>query len=296
MARGRPVIEPPLVVIVGPTASGKTALAVRLAKDFGGEIISADSRAVYKELNIGTAKPDKNEQQGIPHWGIDLVAPNERFTAADFKKYASQKITDIRSRGRVPLLVGGTGLYVDSVVYDFSFSTDIGLDRRRELEALSIEELYEYCILHNIDLPENYKNKRYVVNNILREGQNLKRRMSPGENTIIVGITSNKENLMPRIVNRAEQIFSPAMLDEAQRAGSRYGWDREAMTGNIYPLLREYFAGTMTLEEAKERFCTLDWRLAKRQVTWLKRNKDIHWFDLDHAYTYIAHLLAHVSK
>ena len=106
----------PLIVIVGPTASGKTGLAIRLAREFGGEIISADSRAVYSGLDIGTAKPTEEEQQLAPHWGIDSALPSERFTAADFKQYAVQKIAEIRSRGHVPLLVGGTGLYVDSVV------------------------------------------------------------------------------------------------------------------------------------------------------------------------------------
>ena len=159
----------PLIVIVGPTASGKTGLAVRLAKEFGGEIISADSRAVYKGLDIGTAKPSLEEQQAVPHWGIDLVEPNERYTVADFKSYAEQKIEYIRTRDKVPFLVGGTGLYIDAVLYNFEFSTGANDNKQRQqLEQKSIEDLYKYCDQHNIELPENYKNKRYVINAILR--------------------------------------------------------------------------------------------------------------------------------
>ena len=101
----------PLVVIVGPTASGKTELAIRIAKKFNGEVISADSRAIYRGLDIGTAKPTSEEQQGIPHWGIDIVDPGERFTAANFKVYAQRKISEIRSRGHLPIIAGGTGRF-----------------------------------------------------------------------------------------------------------------------------------------------------------------------------------------
>lgn len=289
--------EPPLIVISGPTASGKTGLAVRLAKEFGGEIISADSRAVYKGLDIGTAKPSLQEQQAVPHWGIDLVEPNERYSVADFKSYAEQKIEYIRTRGKVPFLVGGTGLYIDAVLYNFEFSTGANDNRQRQqLEQKSIEDLYEYCDQHNIKLPENYKNKRYVINAILRKDSKHKRNEAILPNTIVVGITTENEILKDRISARASQIFSPGMLEEAERAAATYGWDTEAMTGNIYPLLRQYFAGELSLDEAREKFQILDWQLAKRQRTWLKRNQDITWMTLDKAYTYLAHRLASPNK
>lgn len=287
----------PLIVIVGPTASGKSSLAIKLAKEFAGEIISADSRAIYKVLDIGTAKPTMEERSGVPHWGLDLVEPGERFTAADFKAYANQKITEIRQRGKVPILAGGTGLYVDAVVYDFQFpNTEDSRERRKELDSMTLAALHEYCLENNIELPENSKNKRYVVNTIIRNGHALKRRDEPIENTIIVGITTENDILRDRISVRAEQIFSPDMFEEAKHAATKYGWDNEAMTGNIYPILQQYFNGELSLEQAKERFVTLDWRLAKRQLTWLKRSEHIHWLGLDDAYTYLAHLLAGVSK
>lgn len=283
--------EPPLIVIVGPTASGKSALAIRLAKAFNGEVISADSRAVYKGLDIGTAKPSLEEREGIVHWGFDLVEPGQRFTAADFKQYALRAIADIRGRGKLPILVGGTGLYVDAVVYDYSFSGDLDEIVRQKYSEMSLDELYYYCKLNNILFPENFKNKRHVVNNILRAQSNQTKRSTPIDNTIIVGVTTEKEALRQRIEDRAEVIFSSAMYDEARRAGEAYGWGNEAMTGNIYPLLHDYFEGHLTLERAKEKFKTLDWRLAKRQLTWLRRSEHIHWTTLDEAYTYIARLV-----
>ena len=287
----------PLIVIVGPTASGKTGLAIRLAREFGGEIISADSRAIYSGLDIGTAKPTEEEQQLAPHWGIDIALPSERFTAADFKQYAVQKIAEIRSRGHIPLLVGGTGLYVDSVVYDYKFpDTSQELSERNSLDAMDLEELYDYCIKNNVNLPENYKNKRYVINAILRNGQALKRRTRPIENTYIVGISTDKTVLRKRIEDRAEGIFGQKVIEEAEEVARVHGWDNEAMTGNIYPLLRRYMTGELSITDAKRAFIALDWRLAKRQLTWLKRSEHIRWLSLDEAYTYCARVLANLSN
>lgn len=289
--------ELPLVVIVGPTASGKTGLAVRIAQQFGGEIVSADSRAIYRHLTIGTAKPTSDEQQGIPHWGIDLVDPGERFTAADFKHYANSKIAEIRSRGKVPILAGGTGLYIDSVLYDFEFSAiadDVAM--RDRLMGLSLEELHKYCIENNVMLPENKKNKRYVVNNILRNGRTPKRKHEPNEDVIVVGIATEKSILRQRIEQRASTIVTQKTIDEAVKVAKEYGWDNEAMTGNIYPLIHRYVNNELTLNDMQEKSITSDWRLAKRQLTWFRRNEHICWLTLDDAYTYIARRLAPLNN
>ena len=130
-----------ILVLIGPTGSGKTSVGVRLAQLFDGEIISADSRAIYKGMNIGTAKPSVEEQCGITHYGINLVYPNERFTVYDFKNYALNKISEIRNKGKVPIIVGGTGLYVDALVFDYSFDEDSKkgrLDRRQMLDEYRI--------------------------------------------------------------------------------------------------------------------------------------------------------------
>ncbi|MGB4761765.1 MAG: tRNA (adenosine(37)-N6)-dimethylallyltransferase MiaA [Candidatus Saccharimonas sp.] len=289
--------ESPLVVIVGPTASGKTSLAVELAREFGGEIISADSRAVYRYLSIGTAKPSIKEQGGVPHWGIDLVDPGERFTVADFQHYAKTKIAEIRARGRIPFLVGGTGLYIDAVVYDFVFPGEGNdLQRREELETLELGVLHKYCIDNNVKLPENAQNKRHVVSAILRNGVSLQRKRDLDGNTLVVGIATEKQKLNKQIIARAETIFTQNVVDEAALAAERFGWDSEAMTGNIYPLLRRYLAGEITKEQLIERFIIADRQLAKRQLTWFRRNPDIVWLPLDEVYKYVAQELGSLSK
>ncbi len=289
--------EPPLVVIVGPTASGKTALAIRLAKAYNGEVISADSRAIYSGLSIGTAKPTIEERQGIPHWGIDIALPNQRFTAADFKQYALDKIAEISGRGKLPILVGGTGLYVDALLYDFSFSAAEGsLHEREALMEKSLHELHEYCHKNNIKLPENEKNKRYVVAAILRNGQEPKRNRNKQANTIVVGITTEKEILRARIEARAKTIIASGVITEAEQVAKRYGWESEAMTGNIYPLVRAYLNGALSEEEMKQQSITKDWRLAKRQMTWFRRNEHIHWGMADELYTYVARRLDEPSN
>lgn len=284
--------ESPLIAIVGPTASGKTSLAIRVAKFCDGEIISADSRAVYRGLDIGTAKPTPEEQLAIPHWGIDLVNPGERFTVADFKSYADEKIAEIRSRNKVSIIVGGTGLYVDAVLYDYKFTSySSRVDLRKKYEQKSLTELYNYCNKHNITLPENRKNKRYVVNAIMRNNEAPLKNSILHKNDIVVGITTDKEVLRNRIEQRAKTIVNKSTIAEAQNAAKKWGWNNEAMTGNIYPLVRQYLEGSITIDEMQDKFCTLDWRLAKRQLTWLKRNPEIVWRELDEAYSYIVRRL-----
>lgn len=282
----------PLIVLVGPTASGKTSLSIDLAKRFGGEIICADSRTIYKGMDIGTAKPTPEERGDVQHWGLDLVEPGESFSAYDFKKYAEEKIADIRSRGKIPFIVGGTGLYVDAILFDYKFGQPADPALRRRLEDMSLEELYDYCEKNSIKLPENSKNKRYVIRAIEQNNTPPKRKSIPIENTIIVGIATEKEVLRRRIEERAEQLFKDGVVKEATLLGKKYGWSSEAMTGNIYPLIHAYLLGDMSLSEVKERFITLDWRLAKRQLTWLRRNPFIKWLPLDEARRYLSEALA----
>ncbi|MFY9228383.1 MAG: tRNA (adenosine(37)-N6)-dimethylallyltransferase MiaA [Candidatus Microsaccharimonas sp.] len=284
----------PLVVIVGPTASGKSALAIELAQEFGGEIICADSRTVYKHMDIGTAKPSAADQAIVPHWGLDLVEPGESFSAADFQKYANEKIADIRARGKVPFMVGGTGLYVDGVVFEYEFGP-ANAELREELEKLTLDELYEYCIENNIILPENEKNRRYVIRAIEQKSINNKRLTEPQHNTIIVGIATELDVLRKRIHERSEHLFESGVVEEAKLLGERYGWESEAMTGNIYRLVHDFLNGATIESELRTRFETSDWQLAKRQLTWLKRNPYIKWLDLDYAQKYIARRLTESS-
>ncbi len=285
--------EPPLVVIVGPTASGKTALAIRLAKRYDGEVICADSRTVYRDMDIGTAKPTPEEQADVPHWGLDMVDPGQRFTAADFKQYALRKVAEIKARGRIPFIVGGTGLYIDGVLFDYEFGEGYDPTRRSQLEALTIEKLYDYCHDNNITLPGNDRNKRYIIRAIEQESINKKRKTTPIEDTIVVGIATARNELRTRIQHRSEQMLANGVVDEAIILGKKYGWKNEAMTGNVYPLVKSYLEGQITYDDIKDKNTTLDWQLAKRQMTWFRRNPYIYWGDGEQIYRYVASVLEH---
>lgn len=285
--------EPPLVVIVGPTASGKTALAIRLAKRYDGEVICADSRTVYRDMDIGTAKPTPEEQADVPHWGLDMVDPGQRFTAADFKQYALHKVAEIKARGRIPFIVGGTGLYIDGVLFDYEFGEGYDPTRRSQLEALTIEKLYDYCHDNNITLPGNDRNKRYIIRAIEQESINKKRKTTPIEDTIVVGIATARNELRTRIQHRSEQMLANGVVDEAIILGKKYGWKNQAMTGNVYPLVKSYLEGQITYDDIKDKNTTLDWQLAKRQMTWFRRNPYIYWGDGEQIYRYVASVLEH---
>jgi len=284
--------QKPLVVIVGPTASGKSSIAVDLAEQFNGEIICADSRTIYTGMDIGTAKPSRLDQARAPHWGLDVVRPDQSYSAADFQAYATMKIADIRERGKTPFLVGGTGLYVDSVVFEYEFGPPADPERRAELEAMSLEELHNYCIQHNILLPENDQNKRYVIRAIEQKGISSMRSAEPIKNCIIVGIATDKTELRKRIGARSEQLFDDGVVQEAKTLGDMYGWETQAMTGNVYRLAHEYLDGGMDMDELRRRNESADWQLAKRQMTWLKRSPFTTWLPRGEVQKYIADHLA----
>ncbi len=284
-------VDAPLIVITGPTASGKTGLALELAHKYGGEIICADSRTVYMGMDIGTAKPNQKERLYVPHHLLDVVQPNERFTAADFQRLARGVIADIRKRGKVPFLVGGTGLYIDSIVLDYKFGVDADLKKRKLLEEKTVEELVTLIKDQQIDLPDNMLNKRHLIRVLEQGGINKRRQIGPIDNSYVVSISTEKSILEQRIRERTESIFASGVLEEARRLSDMYGWDAEAMTGNIYPILREVLEGTRSIDEAKERFIIRDRQLAKRQITWLKRHDFVHQLSLDEARREISLIL-----
>lgn len=217
----------PLVVIVGETASGKSDLAMLLANKFNGEIICADSRTVYKGMDIGTAKPSKSDQDKTPHYLLDLVEPGEKYNAATFKKDATEAIKEISSRGKLPIMVGGTGLYVDSVIFDYDFDNKTMSELRK--------------------------------------------------NTIVIGVKRDRTNLNERIGSRIDKMIDDGLVDEVKALGEKYGWNDKAMTGIGYRAFADYINGKSSMEEARTKFIKGDKDLAKRQRTWFKRNKSIHW-------------------
>lgn len=267
----------PLIVIVGPTASGKTALSLDVAQQIGGEIICADSRTVYKGMDIGTAKPSMKERSTIPHHGLDLVSPSQKFTAADFQTYAKKRISEIRGRNRTPIMVGGTGLYVDSVIFNYHFGSSADPTVRSLLQNLTIEELQEYCSDNNIELPTNVSNKRHLIRAIELGGVNRKRNDSIIHNCYVVGISTDRNILRERIEKRTHNMFARGVVDETKEIARQYGWENEASTGSIYRIVRRLLAGEISESEAIELSIISDMQLAKRQMTWFKRNPFIHW-------------------
>lgn len=268
----------PIIIIVGPTASGKSALAMQIAKENNGEIICADSRTVYKGMDIGTAKPTKQDQREVPHHLIDIVEPNQPFNAADFKRLADEAVDKIISRNKVPIIVGGTGLYIDSVFFNYDFGKPANYEDRIKLLKLDNEELQEICRKKSIPLPRNFQNKRHLVRTIELGGPVNQNKM-PCSNTLIVAIDVDKKTLKDRIERRASEMLEQGALKETTKLAKKYGWENEAMTGNIYRTLKSVILGDVDLEEARSLFVKSDLSLAKRQMTWFKRNPYIIWGD-----------------
>lgn len=281
----------PLIVIIGPTSSGKTSLAIQLAKKYRGEIVCADSRTVYRGMNIGTAKPSLGEQQGVSHWGLDLVDPGDSFSVSQFKDYARQKIKEIRSRGNIPFLVGGTGLYIDSVIFDFQFGAKYSKEKRANLQEMTISELQQYCVNHDVSLPENSKNKRYLIRAIERAGKKSSGLEVPLSNTIVVGITTGKQLLRQRITDRAKKMFKDGVVEETIELANNSGWCNEAMTGNVYPIIKKLIEKEIDEDQAIREFIVSDVNLVKRQLTWFRRNPFIEWGDVHSCEQYLSRVL-----
>ena len=268
---------PPLLVIVGETASGKSALGIELAQQLQGEIICADSWTVRREATIGTAKPSLAEQALVPHHLIDIVDPDEDFTAAVFKRLANEKIMEIAARGKLPILVGGTGLYIDGILYDYGFLPAGDRSAREEFNALSNLELLQRIKQLGLEVGDvDTRNKRRLIRLIETNGARPTRH-DRRANTILIGLNIGRDVLCDRITQRVDTMIASGLKSEVAGLAERYGWDCEALKGVGYSQWRDYFLGTQSLEETRAKIVKATLDLAKRQRTWFKRNKSIHW-------------------
>lgn len=272
-------MELPLIVILGPTASGKTAYAIRLAQLIGGEVICADSRTVYRGMNIGTAKPTEPERAGVLHWGLDLIEPDQRYSLYDFRRYATAKVAEIRQRQHVPLLVGGSGLYINSVIYNYRLAGgDYDPTTRAKLEKLPPDELRRLIVKQGAKLPRDLDNKRRLIRSLETGGVSnncgyLSRQ------TVVIGIAVDKEKLSQRISERAERMLERGLIDEAERLIARYGMV-EPLRRNAYGVVAKYLAGQIYEAELIEQISTKDRQLVKKQLTWWRNPRwagDIMW-------------------
>lgn len=273
------MVKAPLVVVVGETASGKSALAMELARQFNGEIIAADSRTVYKGLDIGTAKPSKDDQADIRHHGIDVVKPNERFTAHDFQQLAYAAMDDMYARGKTPIMVGGTGLYVDSVLFTYQFLPRADESYREKLQNMPVSKLQEELEAKGVSLPENRYNPRHLIRKIETNGE--KATAKPlREATLVLRMEVPYELLRARVEERVVAMVKAGLLQEAEAAYKKYGWECEAMKGIGYREFRPYFEESATLQQVQQQIIADTLKYAKRQRTWFRRpayhHKSIH--------------------
>ena len=287
----------PVIAIVGPTGVGKTDLSIRLAKKLNGEIISCDSMQIYREMDIGTAQPTKEEMMGIPHHMIDIVNPDESYNVDKYVDNSSECIKDVFSRGNTPILAGGTGLYADSLLGGISFvKTEGDEEYRNYLFDLAEKEGNEYVhkMLETID-PVSFKaihpnNVRRVVralevykctgNTITYHNEMSKKEPSP-YNPLIFGLTRHRDELYERIDKRVDIMVEKGLVKEAENLYNKgYTTDLTSMQGLGYKEFIKYFEGEMSLSEAIEILKRDTRHYAKRQLTWFNRNKDIVWINL----------------
>lgn len=268
----------PLVVIVGETGSGKSALAMQIARENNGEIICADSRTVYKGMDIGTAKPSRADREAVPHHCLDLVRPDQSFTAADFKQCAAAAIDDISARGKLPIMVGGTGLYIDAVIYDFQFRPAADPTLRQQLSELGVEELQQKLRERSIPLPRNDRNPRHLIRALETNGRIAEKRPLR-QNTLTFGLSVPREELAARISKRVEAMIAAGLEQEAKRLAETFGWDAPGLQTIGYKEWQPYFAGTQSLQATRELIIKNSLQYAKRQRTWFKRNNSIQWID-----------------
>lgn len=267
----------PLVVIVGETASGKSALALELAKQFDGELICADSWTVRRGLDIGTAKPLAGELAAIQHHLLDIVEPGEDFTAAVFKGLANQAIADISSRGKLPIMVGGTGLYIDSILYDYGFLEAGDRTQRERFDGMSVEEVLAEIATRGIELGDvDVHNKRRLVRLIETNGARPTRsELRP--NTCIIGMQPERTELAQRIERRVDHMLAAGLEAEVRELVNHYGWQAEGLKGVGYAQWRGYLDGTEPITDTRQKIIKATLGLAKRQRTWFRRNKSIQW-------------------
>jgi tRNA dimethylallyltransferase len=280
-----------VIAIIGPTGVGKTKLSVELAKILNGEIISCDSVQVYKEMNIGSAKIKEEEKEGIIHYLIDIKEINEDYSVYEFQKEVREKIALITSKHKVPILVGGTGLYLKAALYDYEFNDEEN-DNFNDYKELSNDEAY--ALLKSLDSKEASKlhphNRIRVVRalNIIEKNKMSKTELLAKQehkllyDATFIGLTSSRDIIYNRINNRVDKMIDEGLLTEAKSLYDKYGnQDYSSLKAIGYKELFEYFKGNITKEEAIELIKKRSRNYAKRQYTWFNNQFEVNWFEVN---------------
>lgn len=285
---------PKIITILGVTASGKTSLALKLAREFDGEIVSADSRQIYQEFNIGTAKPAGQWKDGvfvvdgIPHHLIDYIAPTADFTLADYQTAAKEKTSDILRRGRLPFLVGGTALYLKAILENWSIpevAPDAAL--RRELESKSTSKLYQELSEKDAEAATitGSQNKRRIIRAlevIHKTGRRFSDQRKAGQpvfDSLKLGLKISKDELRKRVMERTEEMFKNKLAEEVRSLSQKYGWRVLPMQSIGYREFQDYFDRKKTLAETRELIVKNTLAYTRRQMTWFKKDKSIRWIE-----------------
>ena len=287
--------KPKIIVICGPTASGKTALSISLAKKIDGEIISADSMQIYVDMNIGTAKPTLQEREGVAHYLLDCVSPEARYSVADFKRDATDAIKKILSKKKTPIVVGGTGLYIDSLIYGIDYN-EMQFDSayRSQLDKIADENGLEYlydmaCKIDEDAMKKISRNDKKRICRVLEiykstgktktqlESESRKKELE--YDFRVFALDMDRQMLYDRINRRVDLMIESGLIDEVRQLIQKYHTMPTAMQGLGYKEVVQYFDNIYSKEEMIEKIKQESRRYAKRQLTWFRRNKSIVWLD-----------------
>lgn len=281
-----------VIVIVGPTASGKSDLGVKIAKKINGEVISADSRQVYKGLDIGTGKITKHERRGVPHYLLDVADPRRTFSAARYQKLGKAAIRTILKKGKIPIIVGGTGLYIDSLTYDYPLpSVKPNLKLRKELEKISTEDLFRKLLMKDSVRASGIdrRNRRRLIRALeilqkqpIPEYGSVLRRISPYE-LVKIGIRKDPSDLKNLIHKRLLKRLHHGLVKEVKKLIEKDGVSHKRLEdlGLEYRYVSRYLRKELTKAEMIQKLDSEIWKYAKRQMTWFKRDKEIRWINLE---------------
>lgn len=274
-----------ILVVLGPTAVGKTALGIELAQKYGGEIISGDSQQVYRKLDIGTAKASAAEQAAVPHHLLDVRDVNDSYSAFDFVQEAASAVEAIRQRRQLPIIVGGTGLYLQSLLEGYHLGGEVNqeevLHYRKELEELSDQELLDLLKTYEIKLPEVNRRRATRALELHRFSQGARNHEKPYD-FLVIGLNDERQRLYERINQRVDQMMAQGLLDEARWLYENYP-KSQASRGIGYKELFAYFAGEVSLEAAVAKIKQNTRRFAKRQLTWFKNRMAVDFYMVSEA-------------
>lgn len=306
-------MDRPLIILTGPTAVGKTKLSIDLAKAMGGEIVSADSIQVYRHMDIGSAKVTKSEMGGVPHHLIDVLDPTEEFNVVIFQKMAKEAVEGILNRGHIPVVVGGTGFYIQALAYDIDF-TENDQDRtlRLELERIAGEKGGEYLhkMLEEVDPAAadqiHANNIKRVIRAIefyrqtgtrISEHNEAERKKSSPYQLFYYVLNTRRSILYDCVERRVEQMMEQGLLEEVKKlAAMGCARDMVSMQGLGYKELLDHLEGRCTLEEAVYTIKRDTRHFAKRQLTWFKREKDVRWLNLPDFHDNLTEVLDHILQ